>query len=112
MQGAQVVATQGHVMQEIPGTVPIVRVHPGQVRLRRGEAGGHVRPDGHEFVQCTFDFRVAAAHVVGAVLLDHKRPLLNDGCVAGTLRIEAVGRNPDSSGYYAGIDAVMLAPQQ
>jgi len=29
---------------------------------------------------------------------------------ANTLSLEAVARNPDSTGYYAGIDAVMLAP--
>ena len=29
---------------------------------------------------------------------------------ANSLRLEAAGRNPASSGYYAGIDAVVLAP--
>ena len=29
---------------------------------------------------------------------------------ANTLTLEAVARNPESTGYYAGIDAVMLEP--
>ena len=29
---------------------------------------------------------------------------------ANTLSLQAVARNPESTGYYAGIDAVMLAP--
>lgn len=32
------------------------------------------------------------------------------GSAANTLRIEAVGQNPDSAGYCAGLDAVRLAP--
>ena len=76
LQRAQVAATQGQIMQEVPGTVPIVRVNLGETRLRHGQAGDHIRPDGREFAQDVLDVRASRTRSVRAVLFCHNHPFL------------------------------------
>jgi hypothetical protein len=70
-------------MQQVAGTVPLVRVNLGKIGLRHGQAGDHVRPDGHELTQDSFDVCAARASAVGAVFIRHEYSLLSHAGFSG-----------------------------
>jgi hypothetical protein len=76
-------------MQQVAGTVPLVRVNLGKIGLRHGQAGDHVRPDGHELTQDSFDVCAARTSAVGAVFIRHEYSLLVHAGFSGKRPIAA-----------------------
>jgi hypothetical protein len=75
-------------MQEVPRTVPVVRVNLGKMWLRPGQAGDHIRPDGHELDQDALDARAFRTNAVGAAFICHKHTLLNCPCFPKNFRAD------------------------
>ena len=67
LQRTEVVATQGQVMQEVPGTVAVVGMHRIERRARRGRVGDHFRANGRELPQDRFDFGALGARGVAGL---------------------------------------------
>ena len=64
LQRAEIAATEGQVMQEVPGAVPVVRVNLSETWLRPGLVRNHVRPNGREFTQDILDVRTTKTNAV------------------------------------------------
>ena len=76
LQRAKVAATEGKVMQEVPGAVSIVRVNFIETWLRHGRGGDHIRPDGCELFQDALNVRPSRASAISRDFRFHKHLLL------------------------------------
>jgi len=74
-QRAKIAATKGQVMQEIPGTVSVVRMHLIEpLAWQQGRVGHHVSPDGRKFSKEVLDVR-ALKNAAIQMIRRHRHPL-------------------------------------
>ncbi|WP_323843987.1 hypothetical protein [Microbulbifer magnicolonia] len=77
LQGAEIVAPEGQVVQEVAGAVPVIGMNPLQPPVQHGRAGHQVRPDRCEFPKGILDVRVIRAS--GAVHLFALKGAFSEG---------------------------------
>jgi hypothetical protein len=75
LKRAEVAAAEGKIMEEVPGTVSLVRVNLIETWRRHRLPGDHIRPDGRQLSEDALHIRASRIRALGDVFRCHSHSL-------------------------------------